>query len=113
MKYVLLLTRGEWQESGSDEERARVFGEIQPWWERLYASGKMVDGRQLQPPATATTVVFENGKSLLIDRPLMEAKEAVGGFGVLDVADLDEALSIVRTLPIPDGKIEVRPIVER
>ena len=43
----------------------------------------------------------------------MEAKEAVGGFGILDVADLDEALEIVKTMPQPDGKVEVRPILDR
>jgi len=43
----------------------------------------------------------------------MEAKEAIGGFGILEVADLEEALAIVKTMPAPDGKVEVRPILER
>jgi hypothetical protein len=43
----------------------------------------------------------------------MEAKEAIGGFGILEVADIDEALAIVKTMPLPDGKVEVRPIIER
>lgn len=113
MKYMLLLTRGEWQENGTDGERERVFGEIGEWWGRLRAEGKMVGGHQLQPPDTATTVVVERGKSVLLDRPLMEAKEAIGGYGILEVADLDEALAIARTLPTPDGKIEVRAVIER
>jgi len=73
----------------------------------------MVAGQQLQPPETATTVVIERGQTLLLDRPLIEAKEAIGGYGILDVADLDEAIAIARTVPIPDGKVEVRPVVER
>ena len=73
----------------------------------------MVAGHQLQPPDPATTVVLERGQSTLIDRPLLEAKEAIGGYGIIDVADLDEAIAIIRTLPTPDGKVEVRPVVER
>lgn len=113
MKYMLLLTRGEWQESGSDKEKDAVFAEITQWWGRQYAEGKMVAGHQLQAPDTATTVVIERGRSVLIDRPLIEAKEAIGGYGVLEAADLDEALAIARTFPVPDGKVEVRPVVER
>lgn len=113
MKYMVLLTRGEWQESGSDEEKGAIFAQVMQWWERQFQEGKMIDGRQLQPPDSATTVVIERGQSMLLDRPLMEAKEAIGGYGILDVADLDEALAIARTFPVPDGKLEVRPVVER
>jgi hypothetical protein len=113
MKYVLLLTRGEWQESGTEEEKGRIFAAITEWWGRQVAEGRMVGGNQLQPPETATTVVIEGGKSVLLDRPLMEAKEAIGGYGVVEAADLDEAVAISKTFPVPDGKIEVRPIVER
>jgi hypothetical protein len=113
MKYMLLLTRGEWQESGPEEERQKVFAEIADWWGRLSADGRMVGGHQLQPPATATTVVLEQGKSVILDRPLLEAKEAIGGYGILEAADLDEAIAVARTLPTPDGKVEVRAVIER
>jgi hypothetical protein len=43
----------------------------------------------------------------------MEAKEAIGGFGILEAADIEEALAIVKSMPQPDGKVEVRPIFER
>lgn len=113
MKYMLLLTRGAWQDSWSEEERGKVFARIGEWWGELAAQGKMVAGHRLQPPETATTVVIENGRASLVDRPLMEAKEAIGGFGILEAADLDEVLAIVRTLPTPEGKVEVRPVLER
>ncbi|MGH2366300.1 MAG: hypothetical protein ACRDHX_16835 [Chloroflexota bacterium] len=71
MKFMVLLTRGEWQESGSREERERVFGGIQEWWGNLAASGQMVEGHQLEHPRTATTVIVEDGQSLLVDRPLI------------------------------------------
>jgi len=113
MKYMLLLTRGEWQESGSDQQRGEVFGQIGKWFDKLYGEGKLGDGYQLQPPETATTVVFEGGRSVLIDRPLMEAKEAIGGYTILEAGDLDEAITVARTFPVPDGKVEVRPVVIR
>jgi hypothetical protein len=113
MKYILLLTRGEWQENGSEADREKIFAGIAEWWGRLRAEGKMVGGHQLQPPDTATTVVLERGRSVLLDRPLMEAKEAIGGYGILEAADLDEAVAIARTLPTPDGKVEVRAVIER
>jgi hypothetical protein len=43
----------------------------------------------------------------------MEAKETIGGYGILDAADLDEAIALVRQLPPYGGKAEVRPVVER
>src|SRR5215472_14957934 len=113
MKYMLLLTRGEWQESGSDQQRDAVFGQIGEWFQRLYAEGKLSESHQLQPPETATTVVLEGGRSVLIDRPLMEAKEAIGGYTILEAGDLDEAITVARSFPVPDGKVEVRPVVIR
>jgi hypothetical protein len=113
MQYMLLITQGEWLESGTEHEQQQVMGRIMGWWGRLAADGKLKGGNQLQPPHTATTVVIDHDQSILLDRPLMEAKEAIGGYGVIDVADLDEAIAIARSYPVPDGKIEVRAIVER
>jgi hypothetical protein len=113
MKYMLLITQGEWFANGSGAEREQSMEKVTEWWGKMFSSGKMVGGQQLQSPDTATTVVIERGKHMVLDRPLMEAKEAIGGFGILEVADIDEALAIVKTMPLPDGKVEVRPIIER
>jgi len=113
MKYVLLLTRGAWQESGTAEKQAEVFSGIMEWFGRHRGDGTIVEANQLQPPQTATTVVLDRGSSTLVDRPLLEAKEAIGGYAVIDVADLDAALAVARSFPMPDGKVEVRPVVER
>ncbi len=43
----------------------------------------------------------------------MEAKESIGGYGILEAADLDEAIAIARTFPSPSSKVEVRPVIER
>ncbi len=113
MKYVLLLTQGAWQETGTEAERAEIFGGIVEWFGKHGADGTIVESNQLQPPSTATTVVLDRGSSTLVDRPLLEAKEAIGGYCIVDVADLDEAIALARSFPMPDGKIEVRPVVER
>jgi hypothetical protein len=113
MKYVLLLTRGAWQEDGSPEEMGAMFGQLGAWFEKHRAEGTIIEANQLQPPHTATTVVIEGGESVLMDRPLLEAKEAIGGYAIADVADLDAALALARSFPVPDGRIEVRPVVER
>jgi hypothetical protein len=104
---------GRRPEDGSDEERAEVFERIGGWFATHRADGTIIEANQLQPPGTATTVVFERGASTMIDRPLLEAKEAIGGYAVVEVPDLDTALALARSFPVPDGKAEVRPVVER
>ena len=113
MKYMLLITQGDWFVHSSEAERGKAMEKVVDWWGKQFASGKMVGGHQLQPPETATTVVIERGKYTLLDRALLEAKEAIGGFGILEASDLDEALAIVKTMPQPDGKVEVRPVIDR
>ncbi|MEU4930098.1 YciI family protein [Streptomyces yokosukanensis] len=49
----------------------------------------------------------------MIDRPLLEAEEAIGGYAIVEVPDLDAALGLAASFPVPDGKVEVRPIAER
>jgi hypothetical protein len=113
MAYMLLITQGEWIVSGTEAERHQVMDQLMNWWSRLAADGRLKDGHQLQAPDTATTVIIDHGSSMLLDRPLMEAKEAIGGYGLIDVSDLDAAIAIARSYPVPDCKIEVRAIVER
>ena len=113
MKYMLLITQGDWFANGKETDRNAAMDKVADWWGQQFRSGKMIAGHQLQSPETATTVVIERGKHVLLDRPLMEAKEAIGGFGILDVESLDDALAIVKTMPQPDGKVEVRPILDR
>ena len=113
MQYMLLITQGDWLESGNEPEQKQVMDRLMSWWGRLAAEGKLKGGSQLQSPRTATTVVIDHGQSMLLDRPLMEAKEAIGGYGLIDVTGLDEAITIARSYPVPDCKIEVRPIIER
>ncbi|HEY1316855.1 MAG TPA: YciI family protein [Gaiella sp.] len=75
----------------------------------------VVDGAQLQPVETATTVRVADGETLLTDGPFMDAKEHLGGFLVVEAGDLDAALDLAARIPAArmGGAVEVRPLVER
>ncbi len=112
MKYALLI----YEKPGShdalpDSEREAVYGE----YFALSDDSRCVDGAQLQPVSTATTVSVETGKTLTTDGPFADTKEVFGGFYVYEAANLDEAIEVAGRVPAArlGGKIEVRPLVER
>ena len=95
------------------EEQDALYGRIGAWWGEQVAAGRIVDGHQLEPAATATTVRLDReGRATITDGPFIEGKEMVGGYAILDVADLDAALAVASSWPAPDV-LEVRPILER
>jgi hypothetical protein len=76
-------------------------------------AGAFLGGEGLQPTATATTVQIEaSGNHIVSDGPFAETKEQLGGFYLLDCSDLDEALAWARKIPMPGGKVEVRPVMD-
>jgi hypothetical protein len=76
-------------------------------------AGVMIDCAPLHPPEAATTVRIRNGETLLTDGPAAEIKEQLGGYALVDCADLDEALKWAATIPAArDGSVEVRPVLE-
>lgn len=113
MKYMLLFAGTmEAEERAANPEVAATYERIGTWFAGHFQSGKFLEGHELKGPQTATTVQFKNGKPLVIDGPFIEAKEVIGGYAVVEVADLDEALAIARTWP-GGTAVEVRPIVEQ
>ncbi len=78
----------------------------------LAASGVMVGGNGLQPPVTATTLRLRDGKRHVQDGPFADAKEQLGGYFIIDVADLDTALDWAARSPAAAyGSVEVRPVM--
>jgi hypothetical protein len=76
-------------------------------------AGVFVAGEGLQDSSTATTLrIREQDEPLVTDGPFAETKEQLGGFYVLDCADLDEALSWAKRIPLDSGAIEVRPVMD-
>jgi hypothetical protein len=77
------------------------------------ARGKLVGGDQLSDVSTATTLRRQGSETMVTDGPHAETKEFLGGYYIIDAADLDEAIEIARGVPLNDGgSVEIRPIVE-
>ena len=119
MKYMMLIAADPASATRPEAQQNQLSSRIADWWGEQSQKGKIVAGHQLQPSHTATTVKVKAGKAevadgpvYLTDGPFNEAKETVGGYGILDVADLDEALAIVKTWP-GNNSFEVRPVIER
>jgi hypothetical protein len=75
-------------------------------------AGVLVDGAPLYPSRSATSLRIREGESLLTDGPYAELKEQLGGYYLLECADLDEALRWARTIPAATmGTVEVRPVM--
>jgi hypothetical protein len=113
MKYVLLfggtMEGADQLPSPAREEAMADYRKSSEWFEKYTRSGKVVGGEELQGPSTATTVSRRNGKVIVTDGPFIESKEVIGGFALIEVADLDEALAMAREWP---GTVEIRPIVD-
>lgn len=78
------------------------------------ARGKLVGGDQLEDVATATTLRRHGAETAVTDGPYAETKEFLGGYYLIEAADLDEAIEIARGVPLNDGgSVEIRPVVER
>lgn len=75
-------------------------------------AGVFVDSGRLQPVETATTLRLHNGEVVLTDGPFAEIKEHVGGYVLLDCADIDEVIKWVTRLPgVRSGGVEIRPLL--
>ena len=81
-----------------------------PWLDDVQARGIWVAGDRLAPPRRARTVRVRNGERIVTDGPFAETKEILGGFALIEVADLDAALVWAKRCPLSrSGTVEVRP----
>jgi hypothetical protein len=113
MQYMLLIHDDEKAYGGlSDEDRDSLHQEYGAYTEALQSSGALVAGGQLQPTSTATTVQVKNGEPVVTDGPFAETKEQFGGYYLIEVDSLDDAIEWAAKIPSArSGKIEVRPLV--
>jgi hypothetical protein len=81
----------------------------------LAEDARYVSGVQLQPAETATCVRVAGGRTLMTDGPLADTKEVLGGFCLIEAANLDEAIEVAARIPAArlGGAVEVRPVVPR
>lgn len=108
MKYLLLLYHAESPELGSPEAMAE-WGHYE---EFLAPRGVKIAAAALHPTESATTISIRDGETLITDGPFADTKEQLGGFYLLECADLDEAIAIAARNPwAPTGHIEIRPVL--
>jgi hypothetical protein len=113
MKYLLMIYADEkiW-EKYSEAERGKMYGEYMAFTQGIKDNGKYVGGNPLKPTSTATAVRVRDGKQLVTDGPFAETKEQLGGYYLVEAADLDDAIKIAAKIPgARYGSIEVRPIM--
>lgn len=113
MKYMLLIYLDDsWDKMPIAERQACYSGQTK-LAEELTAKGQYLGGHPLYPPGTATSVRVREGRRLLTDGPFAETREYLGGFMLIDVKDLEEALNVAAHGPLVRvGTIEVRPVRE-
>ncbi len=109
----MLHSRGnDWHKALSPEEMQKVADQWMAWFKRLTEQGKAVAGNPLE--RGGKIVSGRNGR-VVADGPFAESKEAIGGYFLLHVKSLDEAVAIAQECPgLPYGaKVEVRPVAEQ
>ncbi len=114
MQYMLLIYEPEKAYAGAGEALlSEIVGKHMALSAELREKGLLLCGDGLQGVETATTVVTDQtGAQSLHDGPFAETREQLGGYYLIDVADLDAALAWARRMPVvPGGKVEVRPVM--
>lgn len=113
MQYLLIIYEDEKQRENRTPEA------MKPMMERYFklndalrGAGAFVAGDALEPTSTATTVRVRNGKAAFTDGPFAETMEQLGGYYLIEAANLDEALKWASQIPAAEtGSVEVRPIM--
>lgn len=111
MKYMLLIygDEGRW----TDEERKACMAESMAIADELAAQGKYVASAPLHSVTTATSVRVQDGKRIVTDGPFAETREQLGGYYIIDVEHLDEAIAVAARLPpAKKGTVEIRPVFD-
>jgi hypothetical protein len=114
MRYLLLLYSAA--DAGPAPESDEFAAEMNEWFavtNEMGEAGVLQGGEALQDTDTATTIRVRDGEVLTTDGPFAETKEVLGGFYLIDVADLDAARAWAAKIPsVPYGSVEIRPIME-
>ena len=114
MRYLLLIYGDE--STYAQMSEAELAADMQQWMDytaAITAAGASPGGEALQPTSTATSVRDDNGSPLVTDGPFAETREQLGGYYILDVENLDEAITWAHRCPASrHGTVELRPIQE-
>ena len=114
MQYILMdyVNESGWP-TLTRAEQEHWLGAYRAYMEAMTKAGVLKSSKGLQPTAAATTVRVANGKTQVLDGPYADSKEQLGGFHIIEVADLDAAISWAARSPTAlHGVVEVRPVME-
>jgi len=112
MKYILLIYGEEaaWQ-AMTEEQKQQAYEHHGAYTEAMEKAGVLRGGYELQPVSTATTLRFHDSKPTTLDGPFAETKEQLGGYYLIEVDNLEQALEWAAKMPGMDyGSVEVRPL---
>ncbi len=111
MKYMMLVYSRE--SDWSQEEWTQCTKDSLVICDELAAQGKLLAASPLHPVATATSVRIRDGRRQITDGPFAETTEQLGGYYIIDVDNLDEAIGIAASIPpAKKGTVEIRPVFE-
>ena len=112
MQYMLLIYSNESKLAAMREKMGReVLPAFVAYTKAMKDNGVFVAGDRLQPSSSATTVRCVDGRNQVLNGPYAETKEQLGGYYIIDVPDLDAALSWASRCPATQyGVLEVRPV---
>jgi hypothetical protein len=111
VKYMLLIYHDE--QPKSDAERQACYAESAQLADELKRNGQFLAANPLHPPSTAKRVRLRNGRRVMSDGPFAETREQLGGYFLVDVKTLDDALGIAERIPMArQGTVEVRQVIE-
>jgi hypothetical protein len=113
MQYMILIYDNEKQAMPTPKQDGdKMMAEYVTYTKEMVDAGVLRAGDALKPTATATTVRVRNGKVATTDGPFAETKEQLGGYYLIDVPNIDEALKWASKCPSArNGSIEVRPVM--
>jgi hypothetical protein len=110
--YLLLFRGNDWHKGLSPEQMQKVADQWMAWFDRLSQQGKALGGHPLEEEGR---IVSGKKGRLVADGPFAESKEAIGGYFLLRVSGMDEAVAIAKECPGLEygAVVEVRPVAER
>jgi hypothetical protein len=113
---VMVMVTGTPQDEETAVPTTEMFEAMAAYNERLIKAGIMLDGAGLKPSTKGARVVFDGGKTSVVDGPFTEAKEIIGGYWIWQVDSLEEAVEWAKQCPTdPEGRygaLEIRPYAE-
>jgi hypothetical protein len=110
-EYLLLFRGNDWYNNLSPEQLQKAMTDFKAWFDRLTEQGKL---KAAQPLVREGKIVSGKNGRIVADGPFAESKEAIGGYFLLAVNSLDEAVAIAKTCPSLEygTQVEVRPVAE-